>query len=990
VWGGDGTPARASESGFADALRRHRAEARLTQEELAEHAGLSVRTVSDLERAIHVTARRATVDRLASALGLTGPSRAAFRALGRGIGPPDVAPDAGPPAGGRATAARFVGRSDAHEAFADVWRHGEPGRRALLFAGEAGIGKSRLLAELCRDASADGALVASGRCDSSVRAPYRVLIDALRPHLLGTALRSALGELGPSAGLLALAAPELAELIEPVGDDLEPDARRVALLEAMAKVVTVIGAGRPVLLALDDLHVVDSTTLDVVDHLLRGNGPESLLVVGTYRDGEVADGHPLSALRATLVQDRLCDVVPLDGLDVHALAELVADCTGVAPTEDEARSLARHTGGNPFFVEEVLHEAGERGADLPTALDAMPDRVRNVVRMRLARLAPPGRDAITIAAVIGTEFDAALFETVADLPTLAGLDEAVETGFLLVEEDRVRFRHELTRTAVLRDIGRAARAELHWRIGESLEQLHSADREAHLEEIAHHLSRGAAAGDPARAAAVLQQVGVRQFRALAFDEAVASYSEALKLMPARGESARRRFELFDGIAEAHFWRDDPEAMRAAALGAAQLARDLGDPEELARSAIIVGRWNRGGEVGAGVAELLDEAEAALGPADSPLRSQLLAMRAYALQGAARGFDTRPIAAHAVDMARRCDDTDALVLALTAATYTEDGTPDLTTRRRLADELGAVATKVTRPDYALQYKRFALRARAPIQLAAGDRRGYEATRDELEDLTAHMRARFVISQICNWDASIAAAEGRFADAEERSAEALRLSERPDAQRAHLIQSCAFAVDQGREEAVLDAVAAFTAGNPTTTGYAYRAGYGTALAAVGRTQDARAVLDELGGRRFARLVVDHQAPTALRWVCELIAHLRDEDAARAVLPVLEPYGGQILVGFALSTIEAAADRSIGQLLAVLGAHQEADRRFACASRLEAGIGFAALQARTDRWWSDLLVRVGDDRGPDLARATAARAAELGMARLATEAAALTSPG
>jgi hypothetical protein len=958
----------------------------MTQEELAEHAGVSVRTVSDLERAIHQKARRTTVDRLANALGLTGSARAGFRALGRGAPAPSGSPPVTSPAH-PATPARFVGRTHAREAFARVWRHAAPGRRALLFAGEAGIGKSRLLAELCRDAEADGAFVASGRCDSSVRAPYRVLVDALRPHLFGPVLSAALGELGPTAGLLALAAPELADMIEPADGDLDPDARRAALLHAIRTLVTVAAAGRPVLLGLDDLHAVDSTTLDVALHLLYSDdGPESLLVIGTYRDDEVDDDHPLVAMRRSLERDRLCDLAILDGLELAELTGLVEDRTGATPTDDEVRALAAHTGGNPFFVEELLHEANARRTTLSAALDAMPEGARNVVRMRLARLGPAVRAAITTAAVIGTELDVALFEKVADLATLEGLDEAIRSGFLRAEGDRIRFRHELVRTAILDGLGRAAQAELHWRIGEALEQLHVADRDIHLEEIAHHLARGAAAGNPDRAASVLQQAGIRQFRALAFDEAVVSYSEALKLTPARQDCAKRRFELLDAIAEAHFWRDDPEAMRVAALGAAQLARDVGDVEQLAKSAILAGRWNRGGELGAGVLELLDEAEAALGPIDSPLRSQLLAMRAYALQGAARGFATSSLAAEAIEIARRCDDTESLVLALTAATYTEDGKPDLASRRRLAEELRSTAARVTRPDHALQYARFALRARAPIQLAAGDRRGYESTRDELDALTVHMQARFVASQLRAWDAAVAAAEGRFSDAETLSAEGMTLSDRPDAQRAHLIQSCAFAVDQGREEAVLDAIAQFTAGNPSTTGYAYRAGYGAALAAVGRRSDARDVLDDLATGGFAGLIVDHQAPTALRWLCELIAHLEDRDAARAVLPVVEPYGGQILVGFALSTIEAAADRAIGQLLAVLDVPTKAGACFARASELEDRMGFAALRARTDRWWAALLVKTGDARGATLACDTTTRAADLGMTRLAAEAKAL----
>jgi hypothetical protein len=445
------------------------------------------------------------------------------------------------------------------------------------------------------------------------------------------------------------------------------------------------------------------------------------------------------------------------------------------------------------------------------------------------------------------------------------------------------------------------------------------------------------------------------------------------------------------MAETHFWRDDPDAMRAAALAAAAVARASGTPEDLARTVVVAARWNRGGVLQSNIIELLDEAEARLPPGDSTLRSQVISMRAYVLQGAGRGFDTRRIAADAEAMARRCDDADSLTMALLVRTYAEAGGPAVDRARAIVAELEIAAARVSRRDHREQYTSFALRARAQVQLAGGDGIGFAATRRELGAVVDRMRASYVRGQILQWDAAIAIARGDFAGASELTSRALATWDaRPDAFRVHRIQMGEIALELGNHEAVVPALEEFVAGDASSGGFAWRAALASSLATMGRHDDARRRLEDLGAASFRGLVADHQRPVALRWLAEGIALLDLADLAADLLPIVEAYAGTVFVGPAVSTVEGAADRAAGQLLMVLGRHDEAGVRFESAAALERDLGFTALEIRTRFWQAANLARADDPAGRDRARARAAEvaaiAAQLGMRPLTAAASAL----
>ena len=202
----------------------------------------------------------------------------------------------------------------------------------------------------------------------------------------------------------------------------------------------------------------------------------------------------------------------------------------------------------------------------------------------------------------------------------------------------------------------------------------------------------------------------------------------------------------------------------------------------------------------------------------------------------------------------------------------------------------------------------------------------------------------------------------------------------------------ALELGDHEAVVPAMEDLVAGDASSGGFAWRAALATSLATMGRRDEARRRLADLGTARFRGLVADHQRPVALRWLAEGIALLDLRELAADLLPIVETYAGTVFVGPAVSTVEGVADRALGQLLMVLGRHAAADVRFEGAAALERRLGFTALETRTRYWRAANLARDDDPasgrRAVELATDVAATAARLGMRPVAAAARALAA--
>jgi len=439
---------------YAELLRSLRAEAGLTQDELAAAARVSPRTVSDLERGINLTPRRATAELLADALHLTGPKREQFMAARRR---PAATPDAVSTGAGKpdddvdpsnvvwiesAASSRFVDREEELGVLRKAWSSAQAGHRVLaLIAGEPGIGKTALTAELARLVHADGGLVLYGRWDEHVTAPYQAFREALNDYARASPDAVLRRDLDGLAEEIARLCPEPAHR---VGASTAPahaaaEAERFRLFESLDTWIRRVAARHPVLLVLDDLQWADQPSLFLLPYLMRASRLTPLLVVAMYRDVG-PERSEFSAALPSLTRDIDCRRLTLRGLEHHAVIALLEDTAGRPFSERESVMVAElewETEGNPFFLLEMARHLSEIGAfdrdvvRLAETPAEIPQSVRDMVRSRLRRLSDRCVELLAIASLIGERFDAALLASAASLAegaTVHLLEEAARAG----------------------------------------------------------------------------------------------------------------------------------------------------------------------------------------------------------------------------------------------------------------------------------------------------------------------------------------------------------------------------------------------------------------------------------------------------------------------------------------------------------------------------------------------------------------------------------
>jgi DNA-binding SARP family transcriptional activator len=388
-----------------------------------------------------------------------------------------MAPAAAPPGSPAPAAALvggpFVGRGPELGRLRSAFTEAAAGqRRTVLVTGEAGIGKTRLGAELAALA-ADGATVLAGRCDQYPGVPYLPLREALGRHLAAAPAERLRALRGPEAAELARRWPELAWRLPttPAPPRADPRADRYLLFEAVSWLLEAVAAGGPLLLLVDDLQGADAATLLLLRSLAHAPRPARLLTVLLYRDDEPTTRASLAVALGDLLRAPGAELVSLGGLaaeDVAALAAVTAGRPLTAAEAELAGALQERTRGNPFLVGSLLAAGG-----VDRAVRDIPESVRWVVGQRLAGLGGAVEYVLGAAAVLGDEFDLAVLGHVVDLgpdSLLSTLDKAVAAR--LVEEradapGRYAFHHPLVRDVLYHGLPAGERARAQRRVAAS-------------------------------------------------------------------------------------------------------------------------------------------------------------------------------------------------------------------------------------------------------------------------------------------------------------------------------------------------------------------------------------------------------------------------------------------------------------------------------------------------------------------------------------------
>jgi DNA-binding NarL/FixJ family response regulator len=367
--------------------------------------------------------------------------------------------------------------------------------RLVLVEGDAGVGKTRLVAEFADRAARQGATVLTGGClQLEADIPYAAFDEAL-------------------SGL-----PGFPSFFAGGGTaDRAAEFRRVA--DALA------GAGTPVVLVLEDLHWADASTRDLFVFLQRALRHAPVLQIGTHRSGELAGDHPVAGMVAELTRLPQTERVWLRPLDLQETTALARGLLGVEPAGDLVRLLITRAEGNPFFTEELIAAWPARGE--------VPQTVREVVITRLARLTEGARQLSRLASVIGRTVSHDLLAELANLSEVdigGSVRDLIHHGQLVTAgDDGYAFRHALIREAIYADLLPGERRAAHGRVARLL-----AGRATPVAELAHHWD---AAGEADEALVASVRAGESASAAFAPAEAHAHYERALRRWPQAAEPA---------------------------------------------------------------------------------------------------------------------------------------------------------------------------------------------------------------------------------------------------------------------------------------------------------------------------------------------------------------------------------------------------------------------------------------------------------------------
>ncbi len=897
----------------------------------------------------------------------------------------------------------FFGRASEVAAVEDARKHAQGnGRPQLVFvAGEAGIGKTALVAQAARGAHSDGTIVLFGHSDEDLGVAYQPWIEAM----------TALVRDGDAAWIENLPPAQraaLARLLPDIGDNGtrvgDRDIERLLLLEAIIALFAAVSQHAPVLLVLDDLHWADTATLQVLRHVTSSTTGMDLTIACTYRDSDLRRGDPLTHLLADLHREANVTRLQLAGLQDDDLIDLMAAAAG-HDLDDRgvalAHALRRETDGNPFFTGEMLRHLSESSAialgengrwTVDGNLDALglPRSVRDVVGRRVERLGEEARRVLCLAAVIGREFDLDVIAPLADSAEDEVLDllEAAVTAAVVVESDvagRYRFAHALIQHALYDELSATRRQRAHQRVAELLERTAPDDDAAALADLARHWVAATRPADLDKALEYVRRAGDAARNDLAPDDAIRWYEQALELLDRqRAPDPRTRAELLIALGRAQRSAGRPD-FRASLFEAAAIAERIDDAALLADAALgfvaFTGTLWGDSDANRLVATALERTP--IEP--TAKRARLLAALAETFDAATQSNELRSAALDAVETARRAGDAATLVDVVDSA-YSLLETPDrVDAAIRDLNEAVDVADRVGDP---------VLRAKARYRAIWG---AYQRADLERADRLVHeveVLADRIGLPAVGYEAALLrtgrhllAGDVDAAHASnERVLEFATAAGTPEALAVYGGIMHSIFQHRGREGEIVEFFLDIARDNPSLT--ALRSTIPAMLCVIGRIDEARERIE-------VELADGFDYPYDSLWVVSMVNVLdaavstRHVVAAQRLVERLEPYPDHVVNPMGPVVLGTVA-RPLGRAGALLGDYERAETWFATARAIDTRLGAPFWTARDELDHADLcLTRRADgdlEHARTLATTASSTAAQFGCEGLAERAQAI----
>ena len=864
------------------------------------------------------------------------------------------------------------------------------GREIILISGEAGLGKTSLVAEAARMAYQAGACVLFGHSEEDMASPYQVFAEALGHYLANVDDERLLRHVGAHGAELMRLVPSLgsriADLPNPKATD--SDTERYLLFTAVVGLLVQASADDPIVLVFDDLQWADSGSLRLLRHLAAAELPMRVLVLATFRDGELQTANELRDTVGSLWRQRAVSRMELEGLndgDVLSYMEAAAghklDDSGVAL----AQAVHRETDGNPFFLSEVLRYLAETGAIYqdaegrwattePLSPLALPDSVREVVGGRVARLGDRAERTLSVAAVIGRNFDFDLLARATRFPEeeLLEILEAATAAALVREvagpPGYYIFAHALIRHTIYEEIGLTRRARFHKQVAEALEDICGNRPGSRVGELARHWLNAADGVASERAIRYARQAGDAALSALAPEEALRYFAQATELSKRfDDQDPVLTLDLAIGLGTAQRQTGDP-AYRETLLEAAHLAAELGDTERLVAAALAN---NRGfySAVGATDTEKVEVLEVALRelPDDVPERALVLATLCSEIAHGSPMARRQALAEEAEAIVKGSNDDTTCVRVLNHL-YVPLQVPHLLDPA-LARTTDALVRAERLGDPALLYWA------AMWRYETASRSGDIAELDRCLDIHGAMAAQ-LDQPMFIWGHRFLQAQRAFIAgdtdrAEQLATEALEIgteSGQPDAAIIYGTQLIMVRGQRGTMNELIPLIEQMATNAPEISPWMFGSLLAKAHVEVDRVAEARAQLEAFAAAGFD-LQLDQVWLSGMVDYADAAVECGDPTYAEPLFERLAPWHAQ-LPSTGASALPPVS-HYLGGLAGVLGHFDEADAYFSQSAAMSQRMGAKFFAARTDLWWGNLLERRGHPGDRDKATALLTRA-------------------
>lgn len=553
----------------------------------------------------------------------------------------------------RISSLQFVGRVAELERLVGGFKSTAADERAtaVMLGGEAGVGKTRLVAELAARVQAADGLVLVGSCLDLTNAslPFGPVVQALRSLQRSVDPVTLEAVIGPAAHVVERLVPDAPSEV------VDGSTSTGALFEQLLGVFERLGDRKATLLVLEDLHWADHSTRDFVTYLARNLQNARVMLLGTYRSDDLNRRHPLRSVLAELDRSGAAQRLELERFDREELREMIASIISCEPPTDLVDLVFARSEGNAFFAEELIAARG--------TTDQIPESLRDIMLARMDALSEGSQRLLRVVAVIGRRADHRLVSALSDSSSedelSSGLREATEHQVLVVEHDCVayRFRHALVREAVYDDLLPGERVRLHARLAEVLTENPEwcdGGPEALAGELAAHWH---AAHDSRRALKAMLDAARDAERMYAYPEALSHVEQALELWPQVSEPealcATRHVDVVQHAAVlAELAGRVDRAMEFIAAAAAEVDAD-NDP---VTAGLLHERWARYlRTMGNPTSAVLDHVYRAISlvpPSEGAARARVLATYGQQLMLAGRSADAVEPCEQAIELAEQ--------------------------------------------------------------------------------------------------------------------------------------------------------------------------------------------------------------------------------------------------------------------------------------------------------------------------------------------------